>query len=193
MRLDIHPLTPQRWNDLVTLFERPGCSVARGCWCMFYRQSGPLELPGNLSMRETRKRALKALVDRGVVPGLLGYRAGRPIGWVSLGPREDYLRLARSPVMKPVDGKPTWSIICFFVDAKERHAGVAEALLTAALAWARKSGVRLIEAYPVERKTRTADDNVWFGTKAMFDEKGFVEVARRKPTRPVMRKVLRLR
>jgi len=32
---------------------------------------------------------------------------------------------------------------------------------------------------------------MWFGAKSMFDRAGFVEVARRKPTRPVMRKRLR--
>jgi hypothetical protein len=32
---------------------------------------------------------------------------------------------------------------------------------------------------------------MWFGAKPMFDRAGFVEVARRKPTRPVMRKSLR--
>jgi hypothetical protein len=32
---------------------------------------------------------------------------------------------------------------------------------------------------------------MWFGAKPMFDRAGFVEVARRRPTRPVMRKELR--
>jgi len=32
---------------------------------------------------------------------------------------------------------------------------------------------------------------MWFGAKSMFDRAGFVEVARRKPMRPVMRKSLR--
>jgi hypothetical protein len=32
---------------------------------------------------------------------------------------------------------------------------------------------------------------MWFGAKSMFDRAGFAEVARRKPTRPVMRKRIR--
>ena len=36
------------------------------------------------------------------------------VAWVSLGPREDYAMLARSPVMKPVDDAPVWSVICFY-------------------------------------------------------------------------------
>ena len=191
MRLDIQPLTPQRWDDLVTLFERPGCSIPRGCWCMFYRESGRTLVPEGSSARETRKRALKALADRGAVPGLIGYRDGRPIGWVSLGPREDYARLARSPVMKPVDDKPVWSIVCFVVDPKARGQGVAAALLKGAIEWARTNGVTLIEAYPVDKKKPASDDSMWFGAKSMYDDAGFVEVARRKPTRPVVRKRLR--
>jgi GNAT superfamily N-acetyltransferase len=191
MQLDIHPLTPQRWNDLVSLFERPGCSIARGCWCVFYRETGKAIVPKNLSLREARKRSFKKLVERGVVPGLLGYLDGQPVGWVSLGPREDYARLARSPIMKQVDDKPVWSIVCFVVDPKVRHQGAAAALLKGALAWARKNKVNLVEAYPVDKSTTSADDSMWFGAKSMYDHAGFVEVARRKPTRPVVRKALR--
>jgi GNAT superfamily N-acetyltransferase len=191
MKLDIEPLTRARWNDLVDLFGRPGASIARGCYCMCYRRSGKHEVPAGLTYSESNKRALKALVDRGVVPGLLGYEKGRVIGWVSLGPREDYAKLARSPVMKPVDAKPVWSIVCFFVDAKARHRGVAGALLEGAVAWARERGATLLEAYPCDKPARSVDDFMWFGAKPMFDRAGFVEVARRRPTRPVMRKPLR--
>ena len=191
MKLQIEPLTPSRWQDLVSLFSRPGASVARGCYCMYYRRSGRHERPPGMSYSESNKRALKALVDRGVVPGLLGYDNGRPIGWVSLGPREDYARLERSSVMKPVDDEPVWSIICFVVDPQARHRGVAEAMLNGAVAWARKRGATLLEAYPCDRPGQAADDSMWFGAKSMFDRAGFVEVARRKLMRPVMRKKLR--
>jgi GNAT superfamily N-acetyltransferase len=191
MKLRIEPLTPERWDDLVELFDRPGASIARGCYCMCYRRSGKHETPAGLTHSEGNKRALKALVDRGVVPGLIGYEDGRPIGWVSLGPREDFAKLKRSPVMKPVDAKLVWSIVCFFVDAKARHRGVGEALLEGALAWAREQGVTLLEAYPCDKPRRSVDDFMWFGAKPMFDRAGFVEVARRTPTRPVVRKTLR--
>jgi GNAT superfamily N-acetyltransferase len=191
MTLSIEPLTPARWDDLVELFGRPGASIARGCYCMFYRHAGRPALPAGMTQSDANRRALKALVEAGVVPGLLGYENGRPIGWISLGPRDDYAKLARSPVMKPVDAKPVWSIVCFFVDARARHRGVAEALLKGALAWAREHGARLLEAYPCDKPARGVDDFMWFGAKPMFDRAGFVEVARRRPTRPVMRKALR--
>jgi hypothetical protein len=40
MRIVAHPLNSQRWPDLEALFNAKGCSFARGCWCMFYRESG---------------------------------------------------------------------------------------------------------------------------------------------------------
>jgi GNAT superfamily N-acetyltransferase len=193
MRIAIKPLTRDNWLDLVELFDRRGASIARGCYCMCYRRSGKHEKPPGITYSESNKRALKALVDRGVVPGLVGYEDGRPIGWVSLGPREDYAKLARSPVMKPVDQKPVWSIVCFFVDAKARHRRVADALLKGAVVWAKKQGVALLEAYPQDKRRQSADDSMWFGSKAMFDRTGFVEVARRRPLRPVVRKTLRAR
>jgi GNAT superfamily N-acetyltransferase len=189
--LEIHPLTPERWPDLVRLFNAPGGSQVRGCWCMCYRRSGRTEVPDGMSRLEHAKCSLKALVDAGTVPGLIGYRDGEPVGWLSLGPREDYARLERSPVMKPVDAKPVWSVVCFYTAKSMRGQHVAEAMLAGAIDYARSCGARLIEAYPVDRKQRSADDSMWFGGKAMYDRAGFTEVARRKPTRPVMRKALR--
>src|SRR5262245_47290030 len=101
MKLTIAPLTADRWPDLEAVFNAKGCSVARGCWCMAYRlsgSSGPL-LAGK-TRAEAYHDALKALADAGHPPGLIGYRGKVPVGWVSIGPREDYARLRRSPVMK---------------------------------------------------------------------------------------------
>jgi len=177
-----------RWPDLVDLFTRPGGSIVRGCWCMYYRKPGA---SATSAAGHKNKRALKALVDRDVVPGLLAYKDGRPVGWISLGPREDYERLQRSQVMRPVDDKPVWSIVCFFVDRRERGKGVSRALLRGAIAYARSQGARLLESYPIDKKTRSHDDFMWFGAKHMYEREGFREVARRRPTRPVMRRRLR--
>jgi GNAT superfamily N-acetyltransferase len=109
------------------------------------------------------------------------------VGWVSLGPRQDYARLERSPVMKPVDATPVWSIVCFVVPTAYRHQGVAHALLAGAIAYARRRGVGVLEAYPIDKPTRGADAWLWHGSRSMYDRAGFREVARRRPTRPVMR------
>ena len=190
MHIDVVPLTPDRWRDLESIFEAKGCSIARGCWCMYYRETGQTPVAPGQSPAAARKEALHALAGRQPPPGLLAYANGQPVGWVSLGPRPDFLKLRRSPVMKPVDDQPVWSVVCFVVPPAFRHQGVATALLSGAIRFAAEQGATLLEAYPVDKAERGADDWLWFGAKSMYDKAGFVEVARRKATRPVVRLTL---
>ena len=188
MKLTVRPLTRERWPDLEAVFNAKGCSVARGCWCMYYRRSGSRgPLPAGTTRAQANRAELKALLGSGEPPGLIGYQGKVPVGWVSLGPRDDYAKLRRSPVMKAVDKRPVWSIVCFVVPPQFRGRGVARALLDGAIAYARKRGVALLEAYPVDKPGRSNDDSMWFGAKSMYDAAGFEEVARRKPARPIVR------
>ena len=188
MKLTVRPLTPEHWADWEAVFGAPGCSVARGCACMYYRLSGsPPPAPKGVTRAEANRRSFKALVDGGAFTGLIGYRGDEPVGWISVAPREQYAKLQRSPVMKPVDAEPVWSIVCFVVPSMHRGQGVARALLDAAVAYGRRHGWRLLEAYPVDKPGPRSDDSMWFGARSMFDAAGFEEVACRKPGRPVMR------
>lgn len=186
--LVVRPLTPGRWADLEALFAAKGCSVARGCWCMYYRISGKhgLARPSD-GQRRSAKEALHALASADPPAGLLGYRGKTAVGWISLGPREDFAKLAKSPVMRPVDDLPVWSIVCFVVPSEYRRQGVARELLEKAVDFARERGVTLLESYPVDREKPSAADAPWFGSQRMFSQAGFDEVARRRPDRPVMR------
>jgi GNAT superfamily N-acetyltransferase len=185
MTLTVLPATPERWPDVEAIFNARGCSVARGCWCMHYRRSG--SVPVRTNRAKLYHAGLKALVAAGRSPGLIAYRGNIAVGWVSLAPREEFERLRRSPVMKPVDDEPVWSIICFVVPPVHRGQGVAHALLQGAIAFAAEHGATLVEAYPVDKAERSSDAAMWFGPKSMYDHAGFTEVARRKPTRPVVR------
>lgn len=188
MKHTVLPLTPERWSDLEAIFNARGCSVARNCWCMYYRRSGARgPLPRGTTYAQANRAELKALVDAGEPPGLVAYRGKIPVGWVSLGPREQYAKLQRSPVMKAVDNQPVWSIICFVVPPEYRGQGVAHALLRGAIAYARKRGAKLLEAYPVDKPGPSSNESMWFGAKSMYDRAGFEEVARRKPFRPIVR------
>lgn len=188
--LSVHPLDLSRWKDLETVFMSTGCSQARGCWCMYYRESGKVQVPPGVRPSDHRKHQLMDLAASDTPPGLIGYLGDVPVGWVSLGPRSAFLKLARSPVLKPVDDRPVWSLVCFVVAGKWRRKGVAEALLGGAVLYAREQGADILEAYPVDRPEPGRDDSMWFGSKAMYDRAGFVEVARRRPDRPVVRLVL---
>ena len=190
LAVSIRPLTPSRWGDLEAVFEAKGCSIPRRCWCMFYRETGRTPLPDGARLADVRKAKLHALCRAGPPPGLLAYAGRTPVGWVTLGPRREFLKLQRSPVMKPVDEQPVWSIVCFVVPPAYRHRGVARALLQGAIDHAARHGARLLEAYPVDGKSRGRDDWMWHGAMSMFEQAGFAEVARRRPQRPVVRLAL---
>lgn len=185
--VSVRPLTIARWADLEAVFGARGCSIPRGCWCMYYRESGRVAPPAGVTMAEDRKARMRALCDAGPPPGLLAYAGRTPVGWVTLGPREEFRKLERSPVMKPVDDVPVWSIVCFVVPAAHRHRGVATALLAGAIAYAAKRGARVLEAYPIDKAERGRDDWMWHGALSMYEKAGFREVARRRPERPVVR------
>jgi GNAT superfamily N-acetyltransferase len=129
-------------------------------------------------------------VRRGERPGLLAYDGATPVGWVAVEPRGAYPRLARSRSLAPVDEAPVWSITCFFVARSHRHRGVTRALIDAAGAHARAAGATLLEAYPVDLARPTGDAFVYTGAASTFAAAGFEEVARRTPTRPIVRLTL---
>jgi GNAT superfamily N-acetyltransferase len=138
------------------------------------------------------RRALKRLVEGGPPPGLLAYHGDTPVGWISLGPREDFPTLARSRVAKAPDDREAWHVVCLFVAKEHRRRGVSAALLEGAARWAKKRGARLLDACPVEPKGKSAPDAfVWQGLASAFLRAGFVEIARRSPTRPYVRRELR--
>lgn len=183
------PLTPGTWADLEELFGLPGGSIVRGCWCMFYRRSGKPPGAGGPpgSVKAANKQAMCDLVSSGVVPGLIGYSDGHPAGWISFGPREEFEKLRRSPVMKPVDDTPVWSVVCSYVARPYRGRGMQRLLLDAAIGYAGRNGARVLEAYPIDKTARSHDDFMFFGARSLYERAGFREVVRRSPTRVVMR------
>ena len=153
LKLTFHPLTPERWLAFSRFFGEQG--ACGGCWCMWWKlkRSDFLKQKG-----EENRKALGKLVDSGEVPGILAYVGAEPVGWCAVAPREAYPALARSRVLKCVDGKPVWSIVCFYVAKQFRRKGLTSALLEAALEHAEKHGGTLMEGYPVEPKTAKLPD-----------------------------------
>jgi GNAT superfamily N-acetyltransferase len=143
--------------------------------------------------------ATRAIAEEDRAPGLVAYDGDEAVGWISIGPREDYQRLAHSTVLKPLDDKPVWSIVCFVVGRQARGRGVAKTLLKAGVEYAREHGAKLLEAYPVEVEDgkRVPAGDVFRGTLSMFEKAGF-EVVTRRPTpggaaRPIVRRAIRRR
>ena len=194
--LDILPLTPDRVADLADLFGQGG--DPKWCWCAYFRVRGRDWTNSTAAAnREVLESAVAqdAFEDR--APGLVAYDGAEAVGWTSVGPRDDYERLAFSKVLAPVDDTPVWSIVCFVVGRRSRGQGVAVAMLEGAIAYARDHGATVLEAYPVEvpTGTRIASANVYHGTLSMFERAGFSVVERRQataasPVRPIVRLAL---
>jgi GNAT superfamily N-acetyltransferase len=184
--LAVKPLTPSRWKDVERLFGEKGACA--GCWCMFWRlEKGERfdDVKG-----ATAKRRFKALVQQGQAPGLLAYLAGRPVGWLALGPRRSFPRLDRAPSLACNDADEVHSVPCFFVAADARGKKVATALLNAAVLTLKKQGARILEGYPVKPPRPNEKIPAAFaytGTLPLFEQAGFRATVRRPKGRQRVR------
>lgn len=181
-KLTVHPLTPARWADFEQLFGPRG--ACGGCWCMAMRLPKAQYHAGKTG---GNKRRMKARVLKGPPPGVLGYLGQEPVAWCSVGPREEFDALARSRVLKPVDGQPVWSLTCLYVRKDQRRQGLMPQIVKGAAALARKRGARLLEAYPTENPPQLPDVFLWTGIASGFERAGFREAARRSKARPILR------
>ena len=178
---EFHPLSPERWPDLVKLFEHHGNPGY--CWCMTWRaisaEYKQLDAAG-------RKRALHARVKAHTPTGVLAYQADEPVGWCSIAPRETYSRLEHSTTLKRLDDQPVWSVVCFYVSRTLRGQGLALKLLQAAVTYAAGQGAKIVEGYPVE----PGQSYQFMGSPAIFTAAGFREVARATNDRPIVRFII---
>jgi len=191
--LTVSPVTPDKWAQLAAFF---GPSGAFGhCWCTWWRQTGAEFTAGVAAKGAGNKKFMHAVVEAGSEPGLLAYRDGQPVGWVSVAPRPDYGRVLRSrslgPAPEEADDPRVWSVVCFWIPRAERGKGVAVRLLTGAIEHARARGARELEAYPVDTgQERHPSSSVFTGTLTMFLRAGFEEVERRRGSLVIVRRSL---
>ena len=196
MTIDIQPLSPERIPDLATLFDQGG--DPKWCWCSWFRlRNADFSKGSTATHRAALERNAKEVAGEGRAPGLMAYQGDEVVGWVSVGPREDYERLAHSKTLGPLDATPVWSIVCFVVGRQHRGEGIADRLLTAAIDYARRHHASMLEAYPVEVPDgeRIPSANAFKGTLSMFERHGFKVVARRQatsktPLHPIVRLAL---
>jgi GNAT superfamily N-acetyltransferase len=181
--LQFHPLTTDKWMDFESLFGPRG--ACGGCWCMFWRLT---RKEFERHKGEGNRKAMKAIVEAGKIPGILAFAQDRAVAWCSVAPREHFTALARSRILKPLDNLPVWSISCFFVEKNYRHKGLSTQMIKAAVDYVKKNGGSVVEAYPVEsKKDKMPDAFAWTGLASAFIKAGFKECARRSETRPIMR------
>lgn len=184
--LDVHD-----WKLVERLFGRSG--ACGGCWCMHWRM--PKGADWEREKGERNRRALKGLVEAGRVHAVLAFAGEEPVGWCCLGPRSDFARLERSRVLKSDAPANAWAVVCFFVPARWRGAGVGSALLAGAIAHARRAGARTLEGYPVaissESERPYPSAFAFTGVPALFAAAGFRDLTPSGAPRPIYRKSLR--
>jgi hypothetical protein len=190
--LAFHPLTPDRWDDLVELFETD--SITRMCWCMVTRLSGA-------ELREfgpaDRKKMLQSLVKQGpktgLTPGLLAYKGEEPVGWIAVAPRAmtpDWNRGRKSSAVETeadATDAGCWGASCFFVRSGHRKQGMTAELLDAGIAHAKRNRAQRLEACPMSHDDKRSAVGMCVGPQRVFERAGFEKVLERKPGRPLMR------
>ena len=173
--LTVRPLTAARVDDVKT--------VTRGtwgaqCWDLHPRFTASQQREMGITLTEgtveTKRRAVLAKLARRRrnSAGLVAYVGREPVGFVSLGPRVDFARVANSRAT-PAFEEAAWVIPCITVRRGYRGRGVAVAMLRAAVDYAAKRGAPAVEAYPRTGTKRVHDDFAYIGTEAMFRKAGF--------------------
>ncbi|OUJ14554.1 GNAT family N-acetyltransferase [Acetobacter sp. DsW_063] len=182
MTLHFLPATMEIRQDVETVFD--DCSDGRGCYCAYWYRSNALYKAG---WQGGNKGWFPDILDQKRPRGLVAYSDNDPAGWCGVAAREVYDRLRRSKSFAPVDERPVWSVTCFIVRKRYRRHGVAGQLLDQAITFARAQGATCLEAYPLDLAVTTDKSDLFVGALSMFLDRGFVEVARRLPARPIVR------
>ena len=187
-KLTIRPLSAARVDDVKT--------VTRGtwgvtCWDLFPRYSAKQQrdlgitvgAPGTTEAK--RREALAKLARRRKnSAGLVAYEGKEPVGFLSLGPRTDFSRIAHSKATPPVDEVEAWVVPCITVRRGYRGQGVAIAMLRAALEYAGDRGAAAVEGYPRVSTKRMHDDYAFIGTESMFRKAGYRKIRGVMPQLP---------
>jgi GNAT superfamily N-acetyltransferase len=176
--IEFYPATPERWPDLEKLFA---CAIPdalgnpAGCWCMEWRL--PRE-QWRAQVDAAKRLALQALIDAGVVPGVLAYRGAEAVGWCAVAPRPELAGLQTAGHFATFDAPDVWSIVCFYIAPAFRGQGLMDRILAAAVEYALQAGASVIEAYPVDSSVPEARERTGFmGSISAFRRAGFIETA----------------
>jgi len=175
MNLEYQVVRRENWSDFENFFECKGSP--HYCWCMAWRTNeNKKSIPG----KSGKKLSIKRRVDEGVPIGLLAYLDKTPIAWCSIAPRKTHRALGGDDSKNNV-----WSLTCFFIKREFRRKGVASKLLMAAISYARDSGAKYVEAYPVDPEFKSASYR-FMGFIPMFEKIGFQYIKKAGTRRNVM-------
>ena len=179
--------TTPRWDDVQHALTGGGDGAS--CQCIWPVLSNK---EWDATTKEQRTEMLRDEIDAGPPPGLIAYVDGEAAGWIRIGPRTAQARIPRTRIIaastgEPFDDASVWAVTCFVVRREHRGKGINLALLNAAVDYARSSGARLIEGYPVDTAGETMRTNDLFhGTLGTYLAAGFEKKTEMKPGRALV-------
>ena len=188
------PANEASWEDLQAVFGIRG--YAATCQCQRFKigQFEWTDAPLEFRMERTRAETHCGDPSARTTSGLVAYLDGEPVGWCAVEPRTAYPRLPPRRVAlkergEDPDDQSVWAVTCFATRAGFRRRGVSRALARATVDFARERGARALEAYPMI--TQPGQEITWgevhVGSRSIFADAGFTQVAHPTPRRVVMR------
>jgi len=178
MDITVRQLTIDLWPALEDLFGSKG--ACNGCWCMYWRIGSNY----HKRSRDLNKREFKSIVKKGPPPGLIAFLDSIPVGWCQLTAKSSLPWLEKN-YGSDDNASDFWSISCFYVKNGYRKIGVTSALIEYAIRLAKRSRIKLIEAYPGN------SNSSFTGFPSTFRKAGFKVTDHGKYSRTIVRLYLR--
>jgi GNAT superfamily N-acetyltransferase len=192
--ISIVPANEASWDDLRAIFGDRGYTAY--CQCQKFKIGHHEWTDATVVERMDRLRAETHCGHPSgrTTSGLVAYLDGEPVGWCAVEPRTAFPRL---PIRRVVlakrgedkDDDSVWAVTCFVTRAGFRRRGISRALARATVDFARQRGARALEGYPMI--TEPGEEVTWgelhVGSRGIFAEAGFQEVAHPTLRRVVMR------
>jgi GNAT superfamily N-acetyltransferase len=171
MTIEVRPATS--FDDVATMVG-PKRADANVCWCLSYR----IASKENLALSGTQRgERVKGLVAEDPPPGVLAYDGDEVVGWAGVHRRAD-TSFATNRKIPHVDDLDVWTVWCIRVRPGHRGRGISHHLLAGAVDFARRYGAPAIEGYPVDNRGEKVDLTMaYVGTKALFENAGFIQIA----------------
>ncbi|MBS1674538.1 MAG: GNAT family N-acetyltransferase [Actinobacteria bacterium] len=179
--------TPTEWDDVQRALTGGGDGGSCQCaWPVLRNKDW------NVTTKTQRVDMLRDEIAEGPPPGVVAYVDGDAAGWIRVGPRPSQKRLAHTRTIvaateEPLDDESVWAVTCFSVRREHRGQGLNTALLIAAIDYARASGARMIEGYPIDTgAVKTSSNELFHGALSTFLAAGFTVVGELRSGRPLV-------
>jgi len=183
----IRSLSADTWAAFAALVERHN-GIFGGCWCVWFHPECAERGQSYEGNRDLKKR----LVESGEAHAALVMIGDEAIAWAEYGtPAELPTIHHRKQYLAEADLLPDYRVTCIFVDKRYRGQGYAKVALDAALDLIAAQGGGVVEGYPHEiGEKRMNNSFVYNGTRAMYEEAGFVFVRPKGLKNTVMRRTV---